>query len=78
MTPKRGRKKGSKNIYAGKPHNLIFWKATLKEENSVNAFLERGTKDVKNEIKGILIYLKRFEKDFFEEVKGNEILEELK
>ena len=78
MKNKRGRKKGSKNIYSGEPHNLIFWKVTLKEPNSVNAFLERGSQKQKETIKEVLTYLKRFDRDFFDEVNGEEILKEIK
>jgi len=75
---KRKRKKGSKNTAFGEPHNLIFWKFTLKKPETVNAFLERGSKKQKETIKEILIYLKRFDRDFFEEVNGENILEEIK
>ena len=63
--------------YSGEPHNLIFWKFTLKRPESVNAFLERGSKKQKNEIKNILLYLKKYQPEFFEEVNGEEIIKRL-
>ncbi len=77
MSLKRGRKKGSKNKYSGEPHNLGFWKITLKRPEEVNAFLERGSNQQKETIKEILDYLKRFDPEFFERVNGEEILKEL-
>lgn len=76
--PTRGRKKGSKNKHLREPHNFIYWKFILKDNKAINAFLERGSKQQKETIKDVLIYLKRFQPDFFEEVNGNEILERLK
>ena len=92
MTPKRGRKKGSKNKTSGEPHNFAFWKLTLKSPEEVNAYLERGSDKQKNSIKEILEYLKRAKKDlpererkyaeehleFFEKINGEETLKELK
>ena len=89
---KRGRKKGSKNKSFDQPHNLGFWKITLKRPEEVNAFLERGSDKQKATIKEILLYLKRGKKtpvefrskfeeadiQFFERVNGKEILKELK
>jgi len=77
MTP-GGRKKGSKNKQRGIPSNLAFWKLTLKNPEEVNAFLERGSISQKETIKNILVYLKRKDKDFFEEVNGEDILKEIK
>lgn len=74
----RGRKKGSKNKYLGEPHNLAFWKLTLKSREEVNAFLDRGSERQKETIKEILNYLKGKDKDFFERVNGKKILKELK
>lgn len=74
---KRGRKKGSKNKYSGEPHNLIFWKVTLVNPNAMYQFLTRGGDRVKNEIKEIVSYLKRYQPEFFEKVNGDEILKEI-
>ena len=78
MTPKRGRKPGSKNKFSGEPHNLAFWKITLSRPEEVNAFIDRGSKQQKETIKEILSYLQRFDPDFFEKINGKEILKELK
>ena len=75
---KRGRKKGTKNRYAGEPHNFAYWKCILQEPDTVNAFLNRGSKVQKETIKEVVIYLKGFDPDFFEVVNGEEILKELK
>jgi len=74
---KRGRKKGTKNISLGEPHNLSFWKITLKRPEEVHDFLTRGDSRQKEEIKNILLYLKRAEIDFFDDVNGEEILRKL-
>ena len=74
----RGRKKGSRNKFSGEPHNLGFWKLTLKNPEEVKGFLERGSQKQKETIKEIVSYLKRFDPDFFERVNGEEILKELK
>lgn len=78
MTPKRGRKKGSKNTFYGEPSNLAFWKFELKNPETVNAFLERGSIQQKETIKDILKYLKRKEPDFFERINGQKIVKRLK
>lgn len=78
MTPTRGRKKGSKNRHSGDPHNFAFWKQTLKNQEEVNAFLARGSKEQKDTIKEILEYLKNHDKEFFVEVNGFKVLKELK
>ena len=75
MKPKLGRKKGSKNKFKGEPHNLAFWKLTLKSSEEVHDFLNRGSAQQKETIKNVLLYLKRFDPDFFEEVNGDKILE---
>jgi len=74
---KRGRKKGTKNKYAGEPHNLVFWKFTLIKPETVNAFLNRGSIQQKETIKEIVSYLKRYDPDYFERVNGDKILKEL-
>ena len=79
MKPKkRGRKPGSKNKFKGEPHNLQFWKWVLRSPEEVQDFLTRGSAQQKETIKNVLLYLKRFDPDFFEEVNGEEIWEELK
>ena len=78
MIKKRGRKPGTKNKYLGEPHNLCFWKVTLKKPEDVNAFLNRGSKQQKETIKEILIYLKKFDRDFYDDVLGDKILREIK
>lgn len=78
MTPKRGRKKGTKNKYLGEPRNYAFWKFTLKNRETLNAFLERGSDNQKETIKEIVSYLKRYDPEFFEKINGDEILKELK
>ncbi len=60
------------------PHNLCFWKMTLKKPDEINDFLVRGNKRQKEEIKNVLLYLKRFDPDFFEDVEGENILEKIK
>jgi hypothetical protein len=77
MTLKRGRKKGSKNKHSGEPHGYAFWKETLKKQETVNAFLERGSKQQKETIKEIVTYLKRHDPDYFERINGEEILKEI-
>ena len=74
----RGRKKGSRNKFSGEPHNLGFWKLTLKNPEEVNAFLDRGSKQQKQTIKEILSYLKVADIEFFEQVNGKKLLKELK
>ena len=80
MTPKRGRgrPKIEKNVTYDAPHNYAFWKCTLKNPETVNAFLERGSKKQKETIKEIVWYIKRYDPDYFEEINGEEILKELK
>lgn len=84
MTPKRGRKKGSKNreyflreSIKRDPRNFAFWKCVLKKQEVVNAFLDRGSKQQKETIKEILIYLKRADMEFFNRVNGEETLKEI-
>lgn len=77
MIKKRGRKLGTKNKTSAEPHNLCFWKITLKRPEEVNAFLTRGSNLQKETIKEILIYLKRFDRDFFDENNGDKILKQL-
>ena len=76
MTP-GGRKKGSRNKFSGEPHNLSFWRYTLKKPEEINVFLDRGSQRQKDTIKEILIYLKTKDIDFFIRVNGEEILMEL-
>lgn len=77
MTPKRGRPKIVKFKDYDAPHNFYYWKWILKEPETVNAFLNRGSKQQKDIIKEILVYLKRADKDFFEKVNGEEVLKEI-
>ncbi len=77
MTPKRGRKKIVKFKDYNAPHNFYCWKWMLQEPETVNAFLNRGSKKQKDHIKEMLVYLKRTDKDFFNKIHGNEILEKL-
>jgi len=74
----RGRPKGAKKKSSGEPHNYAYWYWTLKNPETVNAFLERGSEQQKESIKEIISYAKRYDPDFFEEVKGEEILERMK
>ena len=69
---KKGRPKGSKEI-----SNLIFWKGMLKD-NKIQDFIDRGTKEQKITIKNILKYLSNMQPEFFEQVKGKQILKDLK
>ena len=90
---KRGRKKGQKNIYKGKPDNFYFWRSIIGSEQ-VNEFIKRGDIRQKHLIKQTLEYLKRgnnkmvihdkneeyqVENDliYFEKIKGEEILKKL-
>ena len=60
------------------PNNIAFWKFTLKNQENVNAFLTRGSKQQKGTIKEVLKYLKRFDPDYFESINGETILREIK
>jgi hypothetical protein len=70
----RGRPKGS---LKGSPHNLAWWRWTL-DSSDVEAFIERGDKRHKMDMKYVLNYLKTKEPRFFEKVNGKEILRRLK
>ncbi len=69
---KRGRKKGSTKELS----NLIFWKGMLRDDK-IQPFIDRGTKEQKATIKKILKYLKNIEPEFFEQVRGKQILKQL-
>lgn len=87
---KKGRKKGSKNKLFGEPCNFTYWKTVLKNRETLNAFLDRGSDKQRDKIKEVLIYLKRAEKkgkefrtkfeqadiEFFKKYNGEEILKE--
>lgn len=70
--------KRKKRKFSGLPHNLNFWIYTLKRPEEVNDFLVRGNQRQKNDIKHVVIYLKRNNEELFEEINGKEILRRLK
>lgn len=77
MTPK-GRKKGSRNKRKGLPNNMNYWRFVFQKEEDVNAFLSRGDKRQKNDMKDVLTYFKKHDSEFFNEINGQKILKELK
>ena len=88
---KRGRQKGSKNKLFGEPCNFTYWKTVLKNRETLNAFLDRGSDKQKEKIKEVLNYLKRADKkeeefrnkyeqadiEFFEKYNGEDVLKEI-
>ena len=73
MVNKRGRKKGSTKEIS----NLVFWKGVLQDD-IIQEFIDRGTIEQKTTIKNVLKHLKSMEPEFFEYVKGKQILKQLK
>lgn len=72
---KRGRKKGWRS--EAQPTNIAYWMWTLKKPEEVNAFIERGSQQQKDNIKAVLKYLKTFDPYFFQKIEGEKILERL-
>lgn len=71
-------KKQRKKLFSRKPSNLAFWRWTVGCEKDVKAFLERGDERQVNCIIRTLNYLHKFDKDYFEEINGTELLEKFK
>lgn len=69
---KRGRPKGSKKEIA----NLQFWMGILKD-NKVQQFIDKGNVEQKGNIKNVLVYLKNMNPEFFEDINGKNLLNQL-
>ena len=74
---KRGRKKGSRNKSKGLPNNMNYWRFVFADKKAVDAFLQKGDKRQKTDMKDVLLYLKKYDSEFFHEVNGNKILKEI-
>lgn len=72
----RGRPVGSLGS-GGVPSNYDFWKGLLKE-NKIQEFIDRGNQRQKDTIKHVLKYLKKQDSELFNEIKGNNLLKQLK
>ena len=72
---KKGRKKSS---LKGRPNNLYWWRFTLLKPEEANAFVEKGDKRQKMDMKYALKFLKTSEPKFFEKINGKELLKKLK
>ena len=71
-------KRGRKKLFSNIPSNYDFWCGVLKNPNETHQFLTRGDENQKNSIVRTLNYMRKFNRELFDEVKGSVILNTLK
>ena len=71
-------KKQRKKLFSRKPYNLAFWRWTVSSREDMIAFFERGDERQIKCIVRTLNYLKKYEKELFEKINGEENLEKFK
>lgn len=71
-------KRGRKKLFSNVPSNFDFWCLVLKNPDETQDFINRGNENQHNSMIRTLNYLRKYEKELFNQINGVAILKELK